>query len=87
MKTLFEKLLENSKIDVEKGQAKESGVLEVNFKDLLAGAFEDILQKKSSLFRNMKEEGIEISFHIRLPEKNIKGSIYELVSSFKRDME
>lgn len=85
----FMNLLDGNKIDAYRGKIKESGTLDVNFKDLLSAAFTDILEKKSSLFRSMVEKGVEIDFSksIGLPKEKISGKVEDFINSFKEDME
>ena len=85
----FKKIMEFEGFNFEKGE-RDKGTdvgLKTNFGKILGAIFTDILEKKSSVYRDMIEKGINIDLSegFRFPN-NVKGSMPELVKFYEEDM-
>lgn len=85
----FKEIMESEGFDFIKGErAKGTNVgLKTNFGVILGAIFSDILEKKSSVYRDMVAKGIHIDLSqgFNFPE-NMSGSMPELVESYNEDM-
>ena len=83
----FLKILKDNNVDPETGLMETPGVLNINFKTLLNEAFKEILEKNSSLYRDMIEKGVTISFEkfINLPDAGLSGELKTFIEQFKQD--
>ena len=85
----FKKIMESEGFDVKQGERNEgtNRGLKTNFGTILGAIFSDILEKKSSVYRDMIAKGINIDLSqgFQFPD-NMKGSMPELVKFYEEDM-
>jgi hypothetical protein len=85
----FKEILKSEGFDVEKGERSEGTNvgLKTNFGTVLGAIFSDILEKKSSVYRDMIAKGInmDLSQGFNFPE-SMSGSMPELVKLYEEDM-
>lgn len=85
----FKEIIESEGFSFPKGE-RTGGMkvgLKTNFGVILGSIFSDILEKKSSVYRDMVKKGINIDLSqgFNFPE-NMKGNMPELVKFYEEDM-
>ena len=85
----FKEIMESEGFDFVKGE-RDKGTnvgLKTNFGAILGAIFSDILEKKSSVYRDMISKGInmDLSQGFNFPE-SMSGSMPELVKLYEEDM-
>ncbi len=85
----FKKIMELEGFNFKEGKREEgsNSGLKTNFGVILGAIFTDILEKKSSVYKDMIDKGINIDLSqgFRFPN-NMQGSMPELVKFYEEDM-
>lgn len=83
----FLSILEKENIGTDQDSDLGKRNLGVKMNDMLSAAFKDILEKKSSVYRDMVKKGIDVDFSksFKFPD-NTTGSMMELIQFYNEDM-